>query len=168
MIDLLKKILKSLFLSLHLIIFAGIGIQGYFSLTRGFFISDKFFGVAYILIGIIFSVLIIKSIWSTFKSEKIILYPWKKNGVPLSVTAVIIAILLVGKKFITIQLFYAGLIVGEFAITQARHGYIRITDIDLYDFQFDKLAWLAHIYLVYSVVHWIYSIIISKRLDSKI
>jgi hypothetical protein len=142
-------------LSLQLIILTGLSIQGYFNTSRALFTTDRVFGLAFLVIGLIFAIITMRSIFTVLKSSQQLIR-WRQNKTQLLIAGGIFIILIIIQPYFFSGILYAGLLISEFVISQARLGYLKLTPIDIYHYQVTYLAWLGQLYFIYTIAGWIY------------
>ena len=154
---LLIRIGAALLLILFIVILGGLSIQGVVTLWRGFIISDRIYGAAFFLIGIVFGAIATKSLIPYFskKAVELLSRRLKSNTLELSLaTLLTIVLIVIQKKFFAYAIF-GGYILGGFIVQQARLGILQIFPIDILDFYGAQLAWLGQWYLFYVIIAWI-------------
>lgn len=157
------KIIKIIFLLIHVIIFIGLIINNSFTVFGDAYVTDRIFSLGFIIIGVVFSIIVLKMIWQTITAQNPRLYNLNKNKIVLIITVVIFLAMYLGRNQITSLFLLAGAVVGDFIINQAQIGFKRVSPVDLGALYFRNLAWLGQFYLIHVIVGSIVKFIQKRR-----
>lgn len=150
-------ILATLFLSVHLVILSGLTIRGILNALHAHGVTDALYGALLGLLGMMFAAISVRAT-----------IPYLKDGAWSMLRTVMRRhkkiLLIVGTLTILQYLFrtiffntltHGGVLFGGYVLGQSRLGLLGLTGIDLFDYGFEKFAWVMQFYLLLLIAGWI-------------
>ena len=163
----LFRLLSLVFFGAQILILLGLLIQSANSLLSRTFFLDKLFSLAFIVLSLIFSALLIKFLIKSWPNPYQSLKRFYKRNMFLVLATSAITVLLFFFRFQGLSIFfYGGHALSSLLISSARNGYLTIIPLDIFDLGAQYLAWIGQWYFVYLILDWILSI--STKIRKKL
>lgn len=153
----LVRLLSIVFTLIFLVLLLGFAVQGFFTLISAHFILDRIFGAGYLLLGIMFSVILIRGSkrYISRGGYNFTRLWWNENKVSI-LLSIFAALLLFATRTSFFNFFlYGGYILGGFIVENAQLGIRRLTSIDILNLGVQHLEWIAEWYFLFVIISWI-------------